>query len=84
MARLGRTIYVTHCTGIGFDENNELFNVEVDISGNITDLARANNKVRKKLNNDKILIKEIVTTSKYYSMTEEEFIEHATMVTEHK
>lgn len=84
MARFGRTIYVTHCTGIGFDENNNQFDIEIDIPGKVTDLSRANGKVRKRLNNNKILIKEICTTSKYYSMTVEEFIENATRVTEHK
>lgn len=84
MARLGRTVYVTHCVGIGFDENNDPFDVDVDIMGNVTSLDLANSKVRKKLKNNKVLINEISTTSKYYSMTVEEFIEKATMVTDHK
>lgn len=84
MARLGRTVYVTHCVGIGFDENNEPFDVDVNIMGKVSSLDLANTKVRKKLNNNKILINEISTTSKYYSMTVEEFIENASMVTDHK
>lgn len=84
MARLGRTVYVTHCVGIGFDENNDPFDVDVDIMGNVTSLDLANSKVRKKLKNNKVLINEISTTSKYYSMTVEEFIENATLITDHK
>lgn len=84
MARLGRTVFVTRCVGIGFDENNEPFDVDIELLGNISTLERANSKVRRKLQNNKVLIKEISTTSKYYSQTLEEFIENASQVTEHK
>lgn len=84
MARFGRTIYVTNCKGIGFDDNNNQFKVDIDIPGNVTDLSRANGKVRKRLNNNRILITEIATSSKYYSMTIDEFIDNASQVTDHK
>lgn len=84
MARLGRTIFVTHCSGVGFDENNEQFQVEVDIQGNITDLNIANTKVRRQLKNNKILIHKIEQSSKYYSMTVEDFMKNADLVTDHK
>lgn len=84
LARLGRTVYVTHCVGIGFDENNEPFDVDIDILGKVSSLDLANTKVRKRLQNNKVLINEISTTSKYYSMTVEEFIENATLITDHK
>lgn len=84
MARLGRTVYVTHCKGIGFDENNEQFIIDVDVPGNVKDLNKANYRVRKLLKNDKVLVKEIETTAKYYSMTVENFIKYADMVTDRK
>lgn len=83
MARIGRTIYTTHCEGIGFDENNNVININVDILGNINDIKRANGIVRHKLNNNRITLKSISATSRHYSMPLEKFIEQADIVTEH-
>lgn len=84
MARLGRTIYTTRCVGVGFDKNNEPFNVDFEMLGKVTSLEQANSRARKKLKNNKILINEFETTSKYYSMTIEEFLKNASLITDHE
>lgn len=83
-ARVGRTIYVTHCVGIGFDQNNNPFNVDINLYGKVKSIDQANNRARRKLHNSKILINEYETTSAYYSMNIEDFMEHATLVTNHQ
>ena len=80
--RIGRRIYVTHCEGVGFDQDNNVINVNVDLLGNISDIQRANSMVRRKLGNNRITLKSLNTTSKYYSMSVPDFIEHADKVTE--
>lgn len=82
MARIGRRIYVTHCKGIGFDEDNNMIDIEVDLVGNVSDLQRANWRVRKKLNNQRVTLSSIERTSKYYSMPLETFIDNADSITD--
>ena len=81
MSRIGRRVYVTHCTGIGFDSNNKLVDVVVDLLGNIDSVERANVRARKKLGNNRITIQSIEHSSKYYSMPIDVFIDNCDKVT---
>lgn len=82
MSRIGRRVYVTHCTGIGFDADNKLINIETDLLGNIDSVERANVRVRKKLCNNRITIQSIDHSSKYYSMPLDVFIDNCDKVTD--
>ena len=80
MSRIGRRVYVTHCKGVGFDDDNKLINIETDLLGNIDSVERANVRVRKKLGNNRITIQSIEHSSKYYSMPLEVFIDNCDKV----
>lgn len=80
--RIGRRIYATRCIGVGFDENNNKIPVDVTILGSYDNIKRANAAVRKRLGNERILLEKIEVTSKYYSMTRDDFIKHADKVTD--
>lgn len=80
--RVGRRIFVTHCVGVMFDENNDMRDVAYDIVGNITSPKRATNIIKKRLNIDRVLVKQVSVTSKFYSMPAQKFIENADKVTD--
>lgn len=80
--RIGRRVYTTVCNVVTFDDNNEMKRVEVHLYGNINDKERATAKVAKKLGTNRVIVEEMETTSKYYSMTIEAFVEHADSITD--
>lgn len=80
--RVGRRIFVTHCVGVMFDDNNDMHDVEYDIVGNITSPKRATNIIKKRMGIDRVLVKQVSVTSKFYSMPAQKFIENADKVTD--
>lgn len=80
--RIGRRIYTTRCIGIGFDKDNNKVPIDIVILGNYLDIKRAQASLQRQLNNSRILLERIETSSKYYSMTREDFIKHADKVTD--
>lgn len=80
--RVGRRIFVTHCVGVRFDDNNDMHDVAYDIIGNITSAKRATNIIKKRMNIDRVLVKQVSVTSKFYSMPAQKFIENADKVTD--
>jgi hypothetical protein len=65
-----------------FDDNNDMHDVAYDIVGNITSPKRATNIIKKRLNIDRVLVKQVSVTSKFYSMPAQKFIENADKVTD--
>ena len=80
--RVGRRIFVTHCVGVMFDDNNDMHDFAYDIVGNITSPKRATNIIKKRLNLDRVLVKQVSVTSKFYSMPVQKFIENADKTTD--
>lgn len=80
--RIGRRVYTTVCSVVTFDDNNEMKRVDVHLYGNINDKERATSKVAKKLGTNRVIVEEMETSSKYYSMPIEAFVEHADSITD--
>nr|DAG65462.1 MAG TPA: hypothetical protein [Bacteriophage sp.] len=80
--RVGRRIFVTHCVGVMFDDSNDMHDVAYDIVGNITSPKRATNIIKKRMNLERVLVKQVSVTSRFYSMPAQKFIENADKVTD--
>jgi hypothetical protein len=65
-----------------FDDNNDMHDVEYDVVGNITSPKRATNIIKKRMGIDRVLVKQVSVTSKFYSMPAQKFIENADKVTD--
>lgn len=82
--RIGRRMFVTHCTGFGFDAENNKFLINEDIPRRVNSIARATLIIQKQYDNPRIIIEGITITSKYYSMPVDVFIKNCDQVTESK
>ena len=80
--RIGRRIYQTTCHCITYDDNNERQEFDTVVNGTCANLDRASTRVKHELKLRNVLVTEFHTESKYYSMNIEDFIKHATSVTE--
>lgn len=78
--RVGRRVYVTVCECVLFDDDNEMKTETIELYGNINDKEHATSKVAKKLGTNRVIVKKMETSSKYYSMPLETFIENADSV----
>lgn len=81
--RIGRSITVMVCDCIIVDKNNTTHEETVKLYGDLGDAKRAQNAVRKKLDNSRVLVKNWHKESFYASMKLEDFIKQAT-ITEHE
>ena len=61
--RVGRRIFVTHCVGVMFDDNNDMHDVEYDVVGNITPPKRSTNILKKHMGLDRVFVKPVTVTS---------------------
>ncbi len=80
--RIGRRVYTTTCKVVMFDDKNEMKRGEVHLYGNINDKERATAKVAKALGTNRVIVEEMETSSKYYSMTVDTFVLYADSVTD--
>ena len=74
---IGRTMFLTFCTGVRFDEGSgELVNEEWVIAGRC-DRANAQNRLRQLFSDKSIIITETNVESDYYSVPFDDFIKMA-------
>lgn len=81
--RIGRNISVMICDCIVVERDNTTHEETVKLYGNFSDVTRAQNAVRKKLNNSRVLVKNWHKESFYASMNLEDFIKQAS-ITDHE
>lgn len=81
--RVGRNVKVTTCECLVVDENNDTHKQTITLYGDYSDITRAQNRVRKELQNRRVLVTGISQDSFYVSMPIEEFIKNG-QITEHK
>lgn len=77
MTRICRTIPVTICDCIYIDENNNSCQADVKLYGDFTNLTRATNACKKKLNRTRVLVRGIKKETYSASMPMETFLENA-------
>ena len=75
--RIGRTITRCICTCIVVEPDNSIVKKDVTIYGDYKAEKWLKNAVKRKLNNDNVLIESVKKISCYYSMTIENFVKHA-------
>lgn len=80
--RIGRRIYTTTAEVVMYNDDNELEIVEVHFVGNYNDKERVSKKLAQKLGTVQVIVKDFTVTSKFYSMTMEDFIAHADKITD--
>lgn len=80
--RIGRRIYTTTAEVVMYNDDNELEIVEVHLVGNYNDKERVSKKLAQKLGTVQVIVKDFTVTSKFYSMTMEDFISHADKITD--
>lgn len=73
--RIGRSIKTTICTCKIVNDDMSISDEEVKVSGKLS-LDRAQNAVRKMLNNPKVLVESVKYEEFYCSMSIDEFIAH--------
>lgn len=81
--RIGRSITVMVCDCIVVEKDNTTHEMTVKLYGDLGDVTRAQNAVRKKLDNPRVLVKSWHKESFYASMKLEDFVNQAT-ITEHE
>ena len=76
--RIGRTIYITYCSGQFYNSDNELIPFELKFRGNY-DVKRCTSKAMERLGTNRLIVdpESIVVTKKWYSMPIDLFIEYA-------
>lgn len=82
--RIGRRINTTVCDCLIVDKDMNTVQREVVLHGDYSNITRATNACKKKLGVKRLLVQGIQTTSKYYSMPIDHFIEEADQVSETK
>lgn len=75
--RIGRTVVKTWCKCCIVTDNNKVIEETIVLMGRYGDCTRAQNAVRKLLNNQRVLVQEIWFEKFYASMPLEKFIENA-------
>lgn len=80
--RIGRRVTVTKCDCMIVDESNDVSEEQVVLYGDYNDMTRAQNAVRKKLQNNRVLVKAIHQSYFYASMPIEKFLDEADQITE--
>lgn len=81
MTRICRTVPITICDCMYVDENNDTKQEQVKLYGDYTNIVRATNACKKKLNRTRLLVKNISKEEYSVSMTMEAFMENADHVT---
>ena len=76
--RIGRRVKKTTCKCSVVEADNSISKVEVELYGNLT-LDRAQNAVRKKLKNTRVLVESVSYSDFYCSMSVEDFIKYGTI-----
>lgn len=81
MTRICRTVPITICDCLYVDENNDTKQEQVKLYGDYTNIVRATNACKKKLNRTRVLVKNISKEEYSVSMPMEAFMENADHVT---
>lgn len=77
ITRICRTVTVTLCECLYVDENNDTHKADVKLYGDYSNLIRATNACKKKLNRTRVLVKNIRQEEYSVSMPMETFLENA-------
>ena len=80
--RIGRRIYTTHATCTFYNSANKKVEKTLDVCGIHDNMTQLTNKICRKYKLQQVLISQVQVTSKFYSMTMDDFIKHATKITE--
>lgn len=80
--RIGRRVYTTVCEVVLYNAENELETRTVSVVGNYNDKERLSAKIARLLGTSQVIVKTAETTSKFYSMSMDEFIKHADKITD--
>lgn len=73
--RIGRTIYETTCKGVYLDVEKKAHDFSEILYGNISE-KKAINRLRKKFGTESLIISDMRLSSKYVSMTIEDFVKY--------
>ena len=73
--RIGRTIYETTCKGVYLDVEKKAHEFEVSLYGNISE-KKAINRLRKKFGTESLIISDMKLSSKYVSMSIDDFVKY--------
>lgn len=79
--RIGRNIVSTTCECIIVNKDNNTEKKTVTLAGDYSDEVRATNACKKKLKVKRLLVQNIHTDRRYYSMPIETFVKNADRVT---
>ena len=80
--RIGRRVYTTVCEVVLYNAENELETRTVSVVGNYNDKERLSAKIARMLGTSQVIVKTAETTSKFYSMSMDDFIKHADKITD--
>ena len=80
--RIGRRVYTTVCEVVLYNAENELESRTVSVVGNYNDKERLSAKIARMLGTSQVIVKTAETTSKFYSMSMDDFIKHADKITD--
>lgn len=80
--RIGRRVYTTVCEVVLYNAENELETRTVSVVGNYNDRERLSAKIARLLGTSQVIVKTAETTSKFYSMSMDDFIKHADKITD--
>lgn len=80
--RIGRRVYTTVCEVVLYNADNELETRIINVVGNYNNKDKLATKIARMLGTSQVIIKTAETTSKYYSMRMDDFINHADKITD--
>lgn len=80
--RIGRRVYTTVCEVVLYNAENELESRTVSVVGNYNDKERLSAKIARMLGTSQVIVRTMETTSKFYSMSMDDFIKHADKITD--
>lgn len=79
--RIGRNVVSTTCECIIVNKDNNTEKKTVTLAGDYSNEVRATNACKKKLKVKRLLVQNISTNTRYYSMPIETFVKNADRVT---
>lgn len=80
--RIGRRVYTTVCEVVLYNAENELETRTISVVGNYNDKDKLAIKIARMLGTSQVIVKTAETTSKFYSMSMDNFIKHADKITD--
>lgn len=80
--RIGRTFVKTYCDCRMLNEHNEIVEMEFVLDGYYNDKIKAQNAIARICGNASIMVVNVTHTKFYASMSQEDFLKHADVVSD--